>query len=101
MRGRSVVCKARCEVSLLCAGTGGYSKTVDIFNATTGVWSTANLSEARWNLVATSLPNQGLAIFAGGVSTSCDFYCDDCMEGYGVRGMRGRRGMHAWEECGV
>jgi hypothetical protein len=29
-------------------------------------WSTAALSVARWNLAATSLPNQGLAIFAGG-----------------------------------
>jgi hypothetical protein len=37
-----------------------------------GNWSTANLSEVRSNLAATSLPNQGLAIFAGGNSTSCD-----------------------------
>jgi hypothetical protein len=52
-----------------------------------GTWSTANLSEARSNLAATSLPNEGLAIFAGGQGTSCDFYCDDCREGCGVRGM--------------
>ncbi len=31
-------------------------------------WSTAALSVARVNLAATSLPNQGLAIFAGGVT---------------------------------
>jgi hypothetical protein len=31
-----------------------------------GTWSTANLSEARSSLAATSLPNQGLAVFAGG-----------------------------------
>ena len=31
-----------------------------------GAWSTAALSVARSNLAATSLPNQGLAIFAGG-----------------------------------
>ncbi len=30
------------------------------------VWSTAALSVARFDLAATSLPNQGLAIFAGG-----------------------------------
>jgi hypothetical protein len=48
------------------------SKVVDIFNAMTGNWSTAVLSEARYWLAATSLPNQGLAIFAGGSSTSCD-----------------------------
>jgi hypothetical protein len=45
---------------------------VDIFDATTGNWSTAVLSEARSSLAATSLPNQGLAIFAGGGSTSGD-----------------------------
>jgi hypothetical protein len=45
---------------------------VDIFDATTGNWSTAVLSVARSSLAATSLPNQGLAIFAGGYSTSCD-----------------------------
>ena len=42
--------------------------TVDIFNATSGVWSTAALSVARQYLTATSLPNHGLAIFAGGAS---------------------------------
>ena len=31
-----------------------------------GAWSTAALSVARSYLAATSLPNQGLAIFAGG-----------------------------------
>ena len=31
-----------------------------------GTWSTATLSVARYYLAATSLPNQGLAIFAGG-----------------------------------
>ena len=41
---------------------------VDIFNASSGLWSTAALSVGRYHLAATSLPNQGLAIFAGGVS---------------------------------
>ena len=40
--------------------------TVDIFNATSGLWTTAALSDVRVLLAATSLPNQGLAIFAGG-----------------------------------
>jgi hypothetical protein len=39
---------------------------VDIFDATSGKWTTAALSVARSLLAATSLPNQGLAIFAGG-----------------------------------
>jgi hypothetical protein len=62
---------------------------VDIFNAITGNWSTANLSEARCYLAATSLPNQGFVIFAGGWGASCDCHCDDCRDGCGVRWMRG------------
>jgi hypothetical protein len=44
---------------------------VDIFNVTSGTWSTAaqSLSVARYYLAATSLPNLGVAIFAGGYST--------------------------------
>ena len=41
--------------------------TVDIFNARSGIWTTAALSVARYYLAATSLPNDGLAIFAGGL----------------------------------
>jgi hypothetical protein len=41
-------------------------RDVDIFNASSGKWSTAVLSVGRRYLAATSLPNQGLAIFAGG-----------------------------------
>jgi len=43
-----------------------YVATVDIFNAISGNWSTAELTVARSDLSATSLPNHGLAIFAGG-----------------------------------
>ena len=43
------------------------SKVVDIFSAAAGTWSAANLSEARLFLAATSLPNYGLAFFAGGL----------------------------------
>ncbi len=46
---------------------------MDIFNASSGRWSTAVLKVARNELAATSLPNQGLAIFAGG-STGCDLW---------------------------
>jgi hypothetical protein len=48
-----------------CAGLG-FSNVVDIFNSTSGRWTTAALSVARIYLAATSLPEQGLAIFAGG-----------------------------------
>ena len=49
-----------------CAWPGGAVSTVDIFDATSGLWRTAALSVARYFLAATSLPIQGLAIFAGG-----------------------------------
>ena len=39
---------------------------MDIFDGTSGRWTTAALSVARYLLAATSLPNQGLAIFGGG-----------------------------------
>ena len=46
---------------------------MDIFDANAGIWHTAQLSVARGYVVhddfsATSLPSQGLALFAGGRS---------------------------------
>ncbi len=57
---------ARFELLLLIADSDGSSNVVDIFDGSSGRWSTAVLSVARYYLAATSLPNQGLAIFAGG-----------------------------------
>jgi hypothetical protein len=54
------------------AGVDSFSNAVDILNLTSGVWSTAVLSVARGQFSATSLPNAGLAIFAGGYSTCVD-----------------------------
>ena len=39
---------------------------VDVFDGKAGAWSTAKLSVARFDISATSLPSQGLALFAGG-----------------------------------
>jgi hypothetical protein len=47
----------------------GPSNVVDIFNVRSGAWTTAALSVARYTLAATSLPNDGLAMFAGGVGS--------------------------------
>ncbi len=84
-----------CASLMPCAAGGSYSKAVDIFNATSGAWSTANLSVARHNLAATSLPNVGVAIFAGGMGTCCyvDFLnlCELCCAGWGMGCMSGRR----------
>ena len=43
-----------------------YSDIVDIFDGNAGKWHTAQLSVAREGLSATSMPSQGLAMFAGG-----------------------------------
>ena len=59
---------ARFELQQLIADSGSItsSNVVDIFDGSSGRWSTAALSVARYYLSATSLPNQGLAIFVGG-----------------------------------
>ena len=59
---------ARFELLLLIADSGSSTANdvVDIFDGSSGRWSTAALSGTRNSFSATSLPNQGLAIFAGG-----------------------------------
>ena len=49
---------------LMRATAGGASNAVDLYNSTTGAWSTAQLSVARGSLAATSVGN--VVIFAGG-----------------------------------
>ncbi len=61
------------ELLMRCAGAVAASDVVDIFDAINGRWSTAALTVARIP-AATSLPNQGLAIFAGGGGLC--FVCD-------------------------
>ena len=65
---------ARASLMPCSASSGSASNAVDIFNVTSGAWSTAALSEARYALAATSLPNVGVAIFAGGDSTCSHVY---------------------------
>ena len=81
-----------------CAASGNNpSNVVDIFNVslTSGAWSTAVLSVARSNLAATSLPNLGVAIFAGGVCTCCfvdfSYLCVLRCFGWGIGWLSGRR----------
>jgi hypothetical protein len=73
LRWRRVVLLIACASLMPCAG-GSVDNAVDIFNVTSGAWSTAALSVARFALAATSLPNLGAAIFAGGYSTCCHVY---------------------------
>ena len=67
-------------------GTGSFSNVVDIFNVTAGAWSTAVLSQPRTNLAATSLPNAGVAIFAGGQGSFCYVCLSCCRMGFGCEG---------------
>ncbi len=88
MSGLSAVVFTTRACLIPCVANAGYSSVVDIFNVTVGTWSTAALSQARSALAATSLPNAGVAIFAGGWSKSCDL-CLGCYRmDMGVRGMR-------------
>jgi len=65
---------------MLCAA-GGWTafNAVDIFNVIECTWSTAVLSLPRAMIAATSLPNLGIAIFAGGRGMCCDAYLSSCM----------------------
>jgi hypothetical protein len=65
--GWSRVAACVCAASacrLMRATAGGRSNAVDLYNSTTGAWSTAQLSVARGAHAATSVGN--VAIFAGG-----------------------------------
>lgn len=55
-----------CVVSCPVANFVGFSNVVNIYNGVNGLWTISFLSVKRLNLAATSLPNQGLAFFAGG-----------------------------------
>jgi hypothetical protein len=45
------------------------SSRVDIYDSIAATWRSEELSAPRENLIATSLPSQGLALFAGGDGT--------------------------------
>jgi hypothetical protein len=74
LSGRRLVLLIACASLMHCAAGYVFSDAVDIFNATSGAWSTAALSVGRGSLAATSLPNIGVAIFAGGQGTCCHVY---------------------------
>ena len=82
----NVVVFATCACLMPCAAGSGSSSVVDIFNVRAGTWSTAALSQARYTLAATSLPDAGVAIFAGGQCTSCDGMFGVLRDGYGCEG---------------
>ncbi len=79
--GNRMLERAEVDVLIACASlmpcaadAYSYSNVVDIFNLASGAWSTAVLSVARGLPAATSLPDVGVAIFAGGYSTCCHVF---------------------------
>jgi hypothetical protein len=55
---------------------------VDLYNSTTGAWSTAQLSVARWWLAATSVGN--VAVFAGGFTSAENNANSDAVDLYNI-----------------
>jgi hypothetical protein len=67
-RPSRLACAAAAVAAVIfaCSAVGAVAASYSL-----GTWSTAALSAARVYLAATSLPNLGVAIFAGGWSTCC------------------------------
>ena len=72
-------------VIFACSVASSFAQQVAV-SGTSGGWSTAALSQARRSLAATSLPDAGVAIFAGGQCTSCDGLFGVLRDGYGCEG---------------
>jgi hypothetical protein len=72
-------------VILACSVASSFAQRVAV-SGTSGGWSTAALSQARSYLAATSLPDAGVVIFAGGQCTSCDGLFCVLRDGYGCEG---------------
>jgi hypothetical protein len=70
-------------VILACSVACSFAQHLTV-SGSSGTWSTAALSQARiFGPGATSLPNAGVAIFAGGQCTSCNFCLRRFRIGYG------------------
>ncbi len=72
-----------CSYSEVCSSPfyakGKAYSIVDIYNGGfPGIWTTAQLSAARYDLAATSLPEQSLALFAGGYDGNGAGCCPVC-----------------------
>jgi hypothetical protein len=73
-QGHDAAAAAAAVVMLACSVAAGHAAQQVAASYSLGTWSTAALSVARQGLAATSLPNVGVAIFAGGYSTCCHDY---------------------------
>ncbi len=73
-QGHDAAAAAAAAVMIACSVAAAHAAQHVAVSYSLGTWSTAALSEARPWLAATSLPNLGVAIFAGGLSTCCHVY---------------------------
>ena len=73
-RGHYAAAAATAAMMFACSVAAAHAAQQVAASYSLGTWSTANLSVARESPAATSLPNHGVAIFAGGASTCCHGY---------------------------
>jgi hypothetical protein len=73
-QGHYAAAEAAAAVMIACSVAAAHAAQQVAASHSLGTWSTAALSVARGYLAATSLPNVGVAIFAGGSSTCSYVY---------------------------
>ena len=73
-QGHAAAVAAAAAVMFACSVAAAHAAQQVAASYSLGTWSTAALSVARGALAATSLPNVGVAIFAGGGSTCSHVY---------------------------
>ena len=102
-QGHYAAAAAAAVVMFACSVAAAHAAQQVAASYSLGTWSTAALNVGRYDLAATSLPNVGVAIFAGGYSTCCHVYfrifacCHSCVTllcGLG-------NGMLEWAEVGL
>ena len=70
-QGHYAAAAAAAAVMLACSVAAAHAAQQVAASYSLGTWNTAALSVARLGLAATSQPNLGVAIFAGGNGTCC------------------------------
>ena len=70
-QGHAAAAAAAAVVMFACSVAAAHAAQQVAASYSLGTWSTTALSVARSDLAATSLPNLGVAIFAGGEGTCC------------------------------
>ena len=73
-QGHAAAAAAAAAVMLACSFAAAHAAQQVAASYSMGTWNTAALSVARIYLAATSLPNVGVAIFAGGNGSCCHVY---------------------------